>query len=96
MDCLVLLTLQGTGTAPILQFDPDVVQAGRVATLLGSSFAPLRSVTITMPESATFFDSVTHSGQTITPTQSEEQVHDESPRYPTGRPAPAKSLPASR
>lgn len=45
-----LLPLQGIGVQPTLRFDPDVVQEGRVTTLIGSGFAPQRNVTIQLPD----------------------------------------------
>jgi hypothetical protein len=47
-----LLALQGTGIQPLLRFDPDIVQVGRVTTLTGSGFAALRNVTIQLPDIA--------------------------------------------
>ncbi|MGQ0773545.1 MAG: choice-of-anchor D domain-containing protein [Pseudonocardiales bacterium] len=45
-----LVSLQGSGITPLLQFNPAVVQDGRVTTLFGSGFAPLRSVIVRVPE----------------------------------------------
>ncbi|MCA1673003.1 MAG: choice-of-anchor D domain-containing protein, partial [Actinobacteria bacterium] len=47
-----LLTLQGGGIQPTLRFDPAVVQAGRVTTLIGSGFAPRHNVLVQMPDSS--------------------------------------------
>ncbi|MGH4023540.1 MAG: choice-of-anchor D domain-containing protein [Pseudonocardiaceae bacterium] len=46
------LTLQGGGNQPTLRFDPAVVQAGRVTTLIGSGFAPRHNVLVQMPDSS--------------------------------------------
>ncbi|MGH3933104.1 MAG: choice-of-anchor D domain-containing protein, partial [Pseudonocardiaceae bacterium] len=45
-----LVALQGSGITPLLQFNPAVVQEGKVTTLFGSGFAPLRSVIVRLPE----------------------------------------------
>ncbi len=51
-DAPHLLPLQGGGIQPTLKFDPAVVQAGRVTTLVGSGFAPRRNVIVQMPDSS--------------------------------------------
>ncbi|MGH3915449.1 MAG: choice-of-anchor D domain-containing protein [Pseudonocardiaceae bacterium] len=45
-----LVALQGSGITPLLQFNPAVVPDGKVSTLFGSGFAPLRSVIVRVPE----------------------------------------------
>ncbi|MGH3938750.1 MAG: choice-of-anchor D domain-containing protein [Pseudonocardiaceae bacterium] len=45
-----LVALQGSGITPLLQFNPAVVQEGKVTTLFGSGFASLRSVIVRLPE----------------------------------------------
>lgn len=44
-----LVALEGSGTQPRLQFNPAVVQEGRVTTAFGSGFAPQRTVTLRLP-----------------------------------------------
>ncbi|MGH8922507.1 MAG: choice-of-anchor D domain-containing protein, partial [Actinomycetes bacterium] len=45
-----LVALRGSGITPLLQFNPAVVPDGKVSTLFGSGFAPLRSVIVRVPE----------------------------------------------
>jgi hypothetical protein len=45
-----LVALQGSGIVPLLRFNPAVVQEGRVTSLFGSGFAPLRTVTVRLPD----------------------------------------------
>jgi len=51
-----LVSLQGSGTQPQLQFNPAVTPAGRVTSVVGSGFAPQRGVTVRLrgfPETIT-------------------------------------------
>jgi hypothetical protein len=51
-----LASLLGGAVQPLLQFNPAVVPAGRVTTVFGSGFTPLRPVTLTLsgsPDAAT-------------------------------------------